>query len=403
MSTQTKAVSVRQEQINTIESSLFNHKNAFVDIVPKDMSVDRLLRSIVVSVSKTPALRECTPGSLFLCAIQAAQWGLEPDTALQHCHMVPLRIKGVMTAQLWPNYRGLIKLAMNTGDIASIEARVVYEKDVFSFGYGSAPFVEHVPYLGDDPGKIKCVYSVIQPQGTKGQPLIEVMPMREINAIRNKAKTSKIWNEHPAEMARKTVTKKNLKYVPLSAIRADRLGSALAADNALSGGASYAPQGLDEAKRLMGDAIMEDLPTGGDANEAETAGNASLKASVKKKVSTPSESEPDQQEPPPAADDDLAGQAEPPKPNAGGSFTIPADAGEMGADGAIQQGLRELDGTNKAQLKNLLEQQITAQGVETYQSLAGILHHRGLISVSVLSKMTRNDLSVVVAILGLQA
>lgn len=211
----------------TIAQFFAGKKKQIEAALPKHMTADRLLRIVMTEIRKTPKLKQCTIESLFGSVIQCAQLGLEPGSALGHAYLLPYdksvnkgtRDKPVWTkiteCQLIIGYRGMIDLSRRSGQIISINAQMVYENDKFAFEYGLNERLVHAPNLSNR-GKPIAAYAVAKLQGGGYQ--FEVMPISEINKIRDASKAAKNgpWVEHYDEMARKTVIRRIFKYLPVS-------------------------------------------------------------------------------------------------------------------------------------------------------------------------------------------
>lgn len=186
-------------------------------LVPQHMTAARLMRIAVNCVAKTQTLGACSPTSLLQCVLVAAELGLEPGGALGHLYLVPF--KGVATPII--GYRGLIELARRSGDISSIRAVVVHEKDKFRYSEGIEQTIEHEPCLDGDPGALKLAYCVIKLRD--GGVVAEVMTRAQIDAIKAISKTASRddspWKLFYDEMAKKTVARRALKWAPLSSER----------------------------------------------------------------------------------------------------------------------------------------------------------------------------------------
>ena len=224
------------QRVATFRGTLEKLKPQIALALPKHVKADRLARIVLTSVQKTPDLLACTQESLLGCVIQAAQLGLEPDGMLGHAYLIPYKNKGVMTCQLLVGYKGMLKLARQSGEIASISAHVVYSKDDFEFGFGLDETLSHRPATpplvmqkneetGDefeivdpswDPGTIIAAYAVAKlKDGTKQ---FDVMYRYEIESVRerSKAATSGPWVTDFPEMAKKTVLRRLCKMLPAS-------------------------------------------------------------------------------------------------------------------------------------------------------------------------------------------
>lgn len=111
-----------------------------------------------------------------------------------------------------------MSIARRSGEIASVIAEAVHEKDVFDVEYGLEPKLTHKPYLDGDPGKLKGCYVVVRFKGDGVEPLIKYMPKSEIDKhrARSKASGSGPWVTDYEEMAKKTVFRSIFKWLPVS-------------------------------------------------------------------------------------------------------------------------------------------------------------------------------------------
>ena len=188
--------------------------------LPKAMTPERLVRVVTTECRKTPALLNCNPESFLGAVLQCAQLGLEPGGALGHCYLLPFgngKAKdGRPNAQLIIGYRGMIDLARRSGQIVSICAYTVHEKDHFVWRLGLDPDIEHVPSPEADRGPMTYVYAVAKLKG--GGVQFEVMSRAEVEKVRkqSKAGSSGPWVTHFDEMAKKTVIRRLFKYLPVS-------------------------------------------------------------------------------------------------------------------------------------------------------------------------------------------
>lgn len=193
-------------------------KAAMERVLPQHLTVDRMIGLAILATTQQPKLLECTPASVLQSVMQAAQLGLEINGSLGHAYLVPYNTKNGMLCQLIPGYRGMIYLAKLSGALNTAEARVVYDGELFEVDYGTTPRIVHRPRFDlprtDD--KIVAVYFVATlPDGTKQ---FEVMSREEVDRIRSRSKASGSgpWVSDFGEMARKTPTRRGIKYLPVS-------------------------------------------------------------------------------------------------------------------------------------------------------------------------------------------
>lgn len=186
--------------------------------LPKHLTADRLLRVAMTSIQKTPKLMECSQQSLLACIMTCAQLGLEPDQFLGQAYLVPFRDtkKGVTVCTLIPGYRGYIALARRSGDVESVDARVVYENDHLELQYGLVPKLTHIPALKGPRGNPIGAYCLFNYRG--GGSSFDFLTVEEIEHARSRSKAANDgpWVTDWGEMAKKTAIKRHAKLAPLS-------------------------------------------------------------------------------------------------------------------------------------------------------------------------------------------
>lgn len=214
---------------NQLSALLAQNKAQLAQVASKSVDIRRISRIAIMCVHKTPALQGCTVESVFRAVMQAAELGLEPGSALGEAYLVPYG----KDCTLIPGYRGLITLARRSGEVQSVTAHCVYEGDDFHYRFGLDAQIDHVPADTDrDPVKMTHAYCVIKLKD--GGLIYDVMTKKEIDAIRKRSKASNNgpWVSDYAEMARKTVVKRTLKYAPMSV----EMSRAIALDTAIETG-----------------------------------------------------------------------------------------------------------------------------------------------------------------------
>jgi len=200
----------------TILDLIEKQKAAIARALPKHLSADRLTRILVTEVRRNPKLAQADPTSLLGAVMQAAQLGLEPGP-LGHAYLVP-RWNGktkTTDVQLQIGYRGYIDLARRSGQIVSIVAREVCEGDQFDFEYGTDERIVHKPALKGR-GDAYAYYGVALLQD--GGRVVHVMSREDIDRYRarSQAKDSGPWQTDYDAMAKKTVIRRMVPWLPLS-------------------------------------------------------------------------------------------------------------------------------------------------------------------------------------------
>ena len=112
----------------------------------------------------------------------------------------------------------MIELLRRTGQLRDIYAYTVYENDEFEITYGLERTLIHKPNFKQGRGKIIGFYSAaILKDDTKA---FEYMTLDEVVEHEKKYRLGQyknsIWDKNLEEMAHKTVTKKMLKWLPIS-------------------------------------------------------------------------------------------------------------------------------------------------------------------------------------------
>lgn len=205
------------------------NKSAIASVLPKHMTPDRLMKVALGAIRNTPALQECTTASLFGALVQSASLGLEPNTVLGHAYLVPFwnNKQNRRDVQLIIGYRGLIDLARRSGQIVSIAAHAVRERDEFTLDLGTESKIIHRPNLIEERGDIVAFYAVAHLKD--GGVAFDAMSVSDVVRVAKGTQSkgqSGPWKDHFEEMGRKTVIRRLAKYLPLSI----ELASAVALD-----------------------------------------------------------------------------------------------------------------------------------------------------------------------------
>lgn len=208
-------------------------KGEIAKMLPRHLTVERLLKVAQIAATTTPALAKCDIPSLVGAIGQCAQMGLEPNTVLGHAYLVPFNTKRkdvngnerwVNSVQVIVGYKGLIDLARRSGQIISIAAHEVCENDKFELVYGLDEKLTHTPAMGER-GEVVGFYAVAKLTG--GGHAFEFMSRHQIEEIRDasqgyqqavkyKKQATSPWGAHFVEMGRKTVIRRLAKFLPLS-------------------------------------------------------------------------------------------------------------------------------------------------------------------------------------------
>lgn len=275
-----------KEQISYL---LNQKKGELAKMLPKTLSIDRLMKVAQIAATTTPALAKCDVPSLVGAIGQCAQMGLEPNTVLGHAYLVPFNTKRkdnqgnerwVNSVQVIIGYKGLIDLARRSGQIVSIAAHEVCEHDSFELVYGLEEKLNHTPAMGAR-GDVIGFYAIAKLKD--GGYSFEFMSVHQVEEImvntQSKGKYGP-WKEHFIEMGRKTVIRRLAKYLPLSI----EFQTAVALDNQAEAGKDQKLDTIDgdfmvvqddEAPQHAGEIDMDT----GEITQAKPAAQAQQKAS----------------------------------------------------------------------------------------------------------------------------
>jgi recombination protein RecT len=220
-----KSIQTAQKPEDQLRALLHANTKAIAALVPEHLTPERLMRVAVNCVAKTPDLQKCSASSLLSAIMAAAEVGLEPGGALGQFYLVPF---GQVCTPII-GYRGLLELARRTGQIVSIRAVVVRQKDVFELSEGIEQTIVHKPNLSENPGPLVYVYAVAKLRD--GSVQVEVMSKAQVEAVRSRSRAGKNgpWVTDYDEMAKKTVFRRLAKWLPLAS---ERFEKALEMDNA---------------------------------------------------------------------------------------------------------------------------------------------------------------------------
>lgn len=262
----------RQAGGSTVAKFFEANKSTLTTLLPRHVNADRMLKIALGALRTTPKLMNCTTESLFGAVVTCAQLGLEPNTPMGHAYLIPFENKraGRFDVQVIFGYRGLIDLARRSGQIVSIAAHAVREKDDFDYEYGLDEKLKHKPASGDR-GAITHFYAVAKLRD--GGHAFEVMTRSDVEKIRDNSqnykfardKAATVWGQHFEPMGRKTAIRQLFKYLPVSI----EMATASTLDGMAEGGKE---QGLDGA--LDGEFSIvpdtEDAPIDGESIDHET-------------------------------------------------------------------------------------------------------------------------------------
>lgn len=255
----------RTDALGYLQSETFKSQLAMA--LPKFFDTDRFVRSAISEFRLNPALAQCSIPSVLGYYMQAAMCGLEPASVLGQCYAVPFNNKktGQKECQFILGYRGMAAIARRSGEVMSIDAQIVHEKDDFELVYGVEQSLKHKPYLDGNPGAMRGAYCVVRFKDGSYQ--YRYMPKSEIDAHRGRSKASSSgpWVSDYEEMAKKTVFRALFKWLPVTIEQAQ----ATAADDSVAR-YEYKPGAVPEDELNIEYSVANDEP--GESERATQGG-----------------------------------------------------------------------------------------------------------------------------------
>lgn len=245
-----KSLAARRDAMSSVRGLVERYEAKLEKLLPSVVSPKRMIETVLTEIARQPKLLECTQSSLIGSMIQAGQLGLVPGLQGE-CWLLPFRNgrAGTTEAQLIVGYRGLLKLAYNSGEVASVQATVVRKGDDFAYQYGTEGYLHHKPDddLTDD-RPMTHAYAVVWLRNSN-RPVWEVLNRAKV--MKAKASSPSVragqhsaWDTHEDEMWAKTALRHVCKRLPASI---ERLAIAVSLDeradaNITQGLGAFAPE-----------------------------------------------------------------------------------------------------------------------------------------------------------------
>jgi len=154
------------------------------------------------------------PNSLQAAILNVAAIGISLNPALSHAYLVPR--DGAICLDI--SFRGLVKIATDSGAIRWAKVELVYASDTFEWcGPAAAPVHKANPFASkEERGEMIGGYCIAKLPD--GDVMTEVMSAEDIYKVRDTSKAWKKsggpWKDWPDEMAKKTVMKRAAKSWP---------------------------------------------------------------------------------------------------------------------------------------------------------------------------------------------
>ncbi len=200
----------------SVDSKILDIKKA----LPSGVSFDAFTRAANIAIASSQDLAIATPDSLVISLSRCAADGLVPDgrEAALVVFSSKIKVNGreewVKKAQYMPMVDGVLKRARMSGEVSTIQAKVVKENDEFDYWIDEeGEHFKHRPCFGDG-GQIKLVYAFARMKS--GDLIFEAMDKADIDRVRAASKGGDYgpWKDWYDRMACKSVLHRLARRLP---------------------------------------------------------------------------------------------------------------------------------------------------------------------------------------------
>ncbi|MFA5387734.1 MAG: recombinase RecT [Candidatus Paceibacterota bacterium] len=207
------------------------------------------------AIQNNDKLAMCAPRTVQNAIINVASIGLTLQPALGYAYLVPdsVKQKDASGRDVWVNvctlkvsFKGLLKIATDSGSIKWCKAEVVKEGDTFEYN-GPCSLPKHIMQPFSDRGKTTGVYCIAKTHD--GDYLVDILDAAGIQKIKSKAKTKTVWDDWEDEMAKKAIIKRASKQWPKTE-QSDRLDQAVEIVNESEGSEPLVGEVVAEPRQL---------------------------------------------------------------------------------------------------------------------------------------------------------
>lgn len=124
-----------QRQKFSVAISTEGYKKLIANTIKDPKRANRFVASITSAVATTPALQECTPQTILSAALLGESLELSPSPQLGQFYMVPFKNRktGTTEAVFTLGYRGMIQLAIRSGNYKRLNALAIKEGELVSY------------------------------------------------------------------------------------------------------------------------------------------------------------------------------------------------------------------------------------------------------------------------------
>jgi recombination protein RecT len=278
-----------------------------VQALGKGVDAGQFTRSLATVINENPKLLQANQVSLAVAVLHAARLGLDLTPSLQLAFLAPFNVRQQINGK-WTNvpmvkmmigYKGFVLLARRSGLCEKVDARAVYERDIFEWEEGTSPLIKHKPLMGAQRGEVIAAYCRAKVKGDMEFRVVDLPELEKAHRASNgafekgqgykpdftKPRADSAWTTHFAEMCEKTAIRRFFKGFDLTEFRsvaaaieledAYDLGKRIPAPSALGGEPVKPPPQLSESDEWGDDVLYGNRDEGDEDHETIVEATAS--------------------------------------------------------------------------------------------------------------------------------
>lgn len=208
----TQALEVKkQTPLQEIRQTMESHemKQQIKMALPPHIQVEKFIRVVTTAISNDPKLSSANRLSLYNACMKCAADGLIPDG--KEAVLVTFGDQVTYMTMIG----GVLKKLRNSGELAMIDAQVVYANDKFTYRPGIDEMPVFEPNWFGERGEAIGVYAVAKIKD--GGYFVEIMNRDQVASIQKVSRSKTVWEgSFKTEMWRKSAIRRLAKRLPSS-------------------------------------------------------------------------------------------------------------------------------------------------------------------------------------------
>lgn len=208
-----------QKAISTVTTELYSGYGTMIATLLKGYgyTMEKFTVTIVNALKKNPKLLNCTKESLLASLLTSAELGLEIDSPMGYCYMIPFHNSktGLTEAKFIFGYKGIIELLYRSPNVLKVVSEVVYKGEHFVYKTGLNLVLEHEPSLTEVVGERIGTYTIVFLKN--GEKIVQYVRAEQIKKIKAFSSVPDLYeekNDPMSNMWKKAGIKQIIKYTP---------------------------------------------------------------------------------------------------------------------------------------------------------------------------------------------